>query len=77
MAKIPDRTDGLVRLLGCLLVAVLGLQLKTIGDRVATLERNQVRLMVSLGVAPVALEAPDTTDSGVNTARFSPCAGNR
>lgn len=49
--------DNLVRLLGGLLLALLTYQAKCLCDRVSCLERNQVQIMVALGIPPVAHKA--------------------
>lgn len=54
-SKLP--TDYLLKLLGGLLLSLLVWQGKTLCDRVGSLERNQVRIMVSLGIEPISWES--------------------
>jgi hypothetical protein len=50
--------DNLVRVLAGLLLALLTYEAKGLCDKVDSLERNQTRIMVSLGIEPVAGETP-------------------
>ena len=52
--------DSLLKLVASLLLALLVWQGKTLCDRIGSLERNQVRIMVTLGIEPIALEPHET-----------------
>lgn len=51
------QADCLLKVVAGLLLALLVWQGKTMCDRVSALERNQIRIMVCLGIEPVASES--------------------
>lgn len=71
------QADSLLRLVGGLLLAVLVWQGKSLCERVGSLEKNQVRMMVKLGIEPIALENPEKVGFWGSTAAASENHGNQ
>jgi len=61
----PVRTDPILKVVLSLLLALLAWQGKQLCERVGALERNQIKIMVELGIPPVASDTLDL--QGKNT----------
>ncbi len=75
MSTAPKWTRESPKVLLGLLLGILAYQGKQICSRMDALEKNQVRIMVHLGLPPVASEPGHTLKIGVKTASGAAPAG--